>query len=46
MRVSNDALSPDFNANQLEGKYFFAATENDVAAAFQNIRNQILRLSK
>jgi Mg-chelatase subunit ChlD len=46
MRLANDRLSPDFNSAQLEGKYFFAQTEADVAPAFQNIRNQILRLSK
>ncbi len=45
-RVSNDKTSPDFNANQLEGKYFYAPTAADVAPAFQGIQNQILRLSK
>jgi hypothetical protein len=45
-RISNDRSSPDFNANQLEGKYFFAQTEQDVAAAYDGIQNQILRLSK
>jgi hypothetical protein len=38
--------SPDFNPNQLEGKYFYAQTAADVSAAFQGIQNQILRLSK
>jgi hypothetical protein len=37
---------PDYNSAQLEGKYFFAPTSDDVAAAFQSIQNQILRLSK
>ena len=45
-RVSNDSTSLDFNNAQLEGKYFFAQTEADVAPAFQGIQNQILRLSK
>src|SRR5437667_6912476 len=45
-RISNDATSPDFNALQLEGKYFFAQTESDVAPAFEGIQNQILRLTK
>jgi hypothetical protein len=45
-RISNDATSPDFNALQLEGKYFFAQTEADVAPAFAGIQNQILRLSR
>ena len=45
-RLSNDATSPDFNSTQLEGKYFYAPTKDDVSAAFQGIQNQILRLSK
>jgi Flp pilus assembly protein TadG len=45
-RVSNDKTSPDFNVNQLEGKYFYAATAADVGPAFQGIQNEILRLSK
>jgi hypothetical protein len=45
-RISNDKTSQDFNAAQLEGRYFFAQTEADVAPAFQGIQNQILRLSK
>ena len=45
-RISNDRTSPDFNSAQLEGKYFFAQTEADVAPAFQGIQNLILRLSK
>jgi hypothetical protein len=46
MRIANDRLSPDFNAAQLEGKYFYAQTADDVSEAFQGIQNQILRLSK
>jgi len=45
-RVSNDRTSPDFNSNQLEGRYFFAQGGADVGPAFQGIQNQILRLSK
>jgi hypothetical protein len=45
-RIANDSVSPDFNENQLEGKYFYAETAADVSAAFQGIQNQILRLSK
>jgi hypothetical protein len=45
-RVSNDKTSADFNAAQLEGKYYFAQTEKDVAPAFQGIQNEIIRLSK
>jgi Flp pilus assembly protein TadG len=46
MRVANDKRSPDYNADQLEGKYFFAQTEADVGPAFQQLQNQIVRLSK
>jgi Flp pilus assembly protein TadG len=45
-RLANDPTSPDFNKDQLAGKYFFAQTAADVAPAFQGIQNQILRLSK
>jgi hypothetical protein len=45
-RIANDASSPDRNSAQLEGRYFFALTTDDVAPAFQGIQNQILRLSK
>ena len=45
-RIANDATSPDFNSNQLEGKYYFAQTEADVAPAFQALQNQIIRLTK
>jgi Flp pilus assembly protein TadG len=45
-RMANDKTSLDFNAAQLEGRYFFAQTAADVSAAFQGIQNQILRLSK
>jgi Flp pilus assembly protein TadG len=45
-RMANDKSSPDFNPAQLEGRYFFAQTEADVAPAFEGIQNQILRLSK
>jgi hypothetical protein len=46
MRIANDARSPDFNQNQLEGKYYFAQTDSDVGPAFQALQNQIIRLSK
>jgi Flp pilus assembly protein TadG len=46
MRIANDPDSPDFNDDQLEGKYYFAETEADVAPAFQQLQNQIVRLSK
>jgi Flp pilus assembly protein TadG len=46
MRMSNDKRSPDFNNAQLEGKFFYAATPEDVGPAFQGIQNQIIRLTK
>jgi Mg-chelatase subunit ChlD len=46
MRVANDRRSQDFNSNQLEGKYYFAQTEADVAPAFAGIQAEIIRLSK
>ena len=45
-RVANDASSPDYNDDQLEGKYYFAQTEADVMPAFQQLQSQIIRLSK
>ena len=45
-RISNDPVSPDHNAAQLDGKYFYAPTAADVAPAFEGIQNQILRLTK
>ena len=45
-RIANDSRSPDFNPNQLEGKFYFARTEADVGPAFQALQNQIVRLSK
>jgi Flp pilus assembly protein TadG len=45
-RIANDKTSPDFNANQLEGKYYFAKTANDLAGAYQQLQNQIIRLAK
>ena len=45
-RIANDATSPDFNSNQLEGKYYYAKTEADVGPAFEALQNQIIRLSK
>jgi Flp pilus assembly protein TadG len=46
MRIANDSRSPDFNAAQLEGKYYYARTEADVGPAFEALQNQIVRLSK
>lgn len=45
-RIANDPSSPDFRADQPEGKYFFAGDPSQLNAAFEQIRNQILRLSQ
>jgi hypothetical protein len=47
-RVANDRTSPDFVAppSQLEGKFYFAATPDDVGPAFAELQNQIIRLTK
>jgi Flp pilus assembly protein TadG len=46
MRIANDSRSPDFNEDQLEGKYYFAKTPADVGPAFEALQSQIVRLSK
>jgi Flp pilus assembly protein TadG len=45
-RISNDATSPDFNTNQLEGKFYYAKTAGDVSPAFAALQSQLIRLSK
>jgi Flp pilus assembly protein TadG len=45
-RIANDISSPDRNPAQLEGKYYFAATPDDVGPAFAALQNQIIRLTK
>jgi Flp pilus assembly protein TadG len=45
-RISNDERSLDFNSSQLEGRFFYAQTAEQVGPAFAGIQNQILRLSK
>jgi Flp pilus assembly protein TadG len=45
-RLANDRTSPDFNSAQLAGNYYYAPTAASVAAAYEGIQNQILRLSK
>ena len=45
-RIANDKSSPDYNKDQLEGRYYYAKTPADVGPAFQQLQSQILRLSK
>jgi hypothetical protein len=46
MRMANDARSPDFDDDQLEGRYYYAQSGADVGPAFQQLQNQIIRLTK
>ena len=46
MRLANDKKSADYNSAQLEGKYYYAQTAADLAPVFQQLQNQIIRLSK
>jgi Flp pilus assembly protein TadG len=45
-RVANDKSSPDYDSTQLEGKYYYAETAADLGPVFQQLQNQIIRLSK
>jgi Flp pilus assembly protein TadG len=46
MRIANDKRSMDYNSAQLEGKYYYAQTAADLGPVFQQLQNQIIRLSK
>ena len=46
MRIANDKESPDYNDDQLEGKYYYAQTAADVGPAFAALQSQIIRLTK
>jgi hypothetical protein len=45
-RVANDPSSPNFNSTQLAGQYYFAGDPAQLNAAFEAVRNQIIRLSQ
>jgi len=45
-RVANDPTSPNFNSTQLAGQYYFAGDPAQLNAAFEAVRNQIIRLSQ
>jgi hypothetical protein len=45
-RIANDPSSPSFNSAQQEGKYYFAGDTTQLNAAFQQIRDQIIRISQ
>lgn len=46
MRIANDIRSPDYDNDQREGRYYYAATGADIGPAFQALQSQIVRLSK
>jgi Flp pilus assembly protein TadG len=46
IRLANDKKSPDYDSSQLEGKYYYAETAADMGPVFQQLQNQIIRLSK
>ena len=46
LRVANDIDSLDYNPTQIEGQHFFAASAADVGPAFQELQNQIIRLTQ
>jgi hypothetical protein len=45
-RVANDVESSDYNAAQPEGAYFHAADASELHAAFEAVRNQVIRISE
>jgi hypothetical protein len=45
-RVANDRTSPSFRPSQPEGKYFFAGDPAQLNAAFEAVRNHIVRVSE
>lgn len=45
-RIANDPTSVSFNPAQREGKYYFAGDTTQLNAAFQQIRDQIIRISQ
>jgi hypothetical protein len=45
-RIANDPSSGDYNANQPDGGYFFAGSTSELQAAFDAIRDRIIRISQ
>jgi Flp pilus assembly protein TadG len=45
-RIANDPHSADFSTGEPEGRYFYAADASELAAAFEAVRNQIIRISE
>lgn len=45
-RMANDPTSPYYNGSQPAGRYAYAANAGQLAAAFNSIRSEILRISQ
>jgi hypothetical protein len=45
-RIANDPASGSFVPSQPEGKYYFAGSATELNDAFQQIRDQIIRISQ
>ena len=45
-RIANDSSSIDYDSSQLEGRYYFAGDPVELDAAFQAVRDQIVRLTQ
>ena len=45
-RIANDRESPDFDDDQPEGHYYFAGDSTQLNDAFQEVRDQIIRLTQ
>jgi hypothetical protein len=45
-RVTNDPLSPIYDANKPAGLFVYAALSSDIGSAFSQIASEILRIAK
>jgi len=45
-RIANDPRSANYDADDLEGRYFHAADAGELAAAYEAVRNQIVRITE
>jgi Flp pilus assembly protein TadG len=45
-RIANDPRSNHYDSGDPEGRYFHAADASELAAAFEAVRNQIIRISE
>ena len=45
-RIANDPSSPDFDPGQPEGRYYFAGDTTQLNDAFQQLRDQLIRITQ